>query len=182
MISAGSVEHGGSCQYPGTGVGLRRRRVQGCAGHPPKHGWAVLGWLGHVTLALLSREAVGGENRQMRYDWRINRLNRPYKRPPKPGQGALDEALYQDEIQHFRNVLTIPILLDERTLAALMVKKRGRGAAFDAIEIEVAEHVATAAALALNSVRTRVSSTGCLRDGQRSRRQKRLNRHPEGSC
>ncbi|MEI2693247.1 MAG: GAF domain-containing protein [Anaerolineae bacterium] len=69
----------------------------------------------------------------------------------------MDEALYQDEIQHFRNVLTIPILLDERTLAALMVKKRGRGAAFDAIEIEVAEHVATAAALALNSVRTRVS-------------------------
>lgn len=108
-----------------------------------------------VTLALLYWEAMGEENRQVRRDWRIDQRGRLYGRRTDPDKGPLGEVLRQGTIHRTGNALAIPILFGEKTLAALMVKRGGRRATFDAVDREVADGLATVAALALDSVRTR---------------------------
>ncbi len=109
-----------------------------------------------VTVALLSWEAEGEENRQVRRDWRIDQQGRLRSRRVDLDKGPLGEALRQGAVHRAANALAIPILFGEKALAALMVKRPGRRAAFDTVDQEVAGRLATVAALALDSVRTRV--------------------------
>lgn len=108
-----------------------------------------------ATLALLSWQADGEENRQVRRDWRIDKRGHLRSRCVDIGQGPIGEALQQSQICSSENRLAMPIVFGEKTLAALMVRRPGPRASFDLVELEAAERLAVVAALALDSIRTR---------------------------
>ncbi len=108
-----------------------------------------------ITLALLSWKAKGEQNRQVRYDWRLDKLGRLKSRRVKVNEGLIGNALGQNGSCIVRNSLAIPIHQGEMSVAALMVKKTDRRATFDAVEQEVAERLTTVASSALDNVRTR---------------------------
>lgn len=108
-----------------------------------------------VTLALLSWENRGGQNRQVRQDWHLGKLEPSRPDSVDMDKGPIGKALHRNEPCKSKNLLIIPVRLGEKMVGALAIKKTNGRATFSAVEQEVAERLATVAALALDNMRTR---------------------------
>ena len=108
-----------------------------------------------ITLALLTWEPQGEDTQQVRRDYRVSESGRLNSRRSSIEKTPIGESLLRNELYHSQNALVVPVRLDEKIIAALMVRKLAKRAIFDDVEQEIAERLATVTALALDNVRTR---------------------------